>query len=96
LLDYESQELIKANFATKTEGFLIREANNIRIIQNLQDKQISWDTLLKFNFDSSNNFYLNCNISQKENEDKNNYINWGNMSWFIVKFLKTTEGAAVI
>lgn len=95
LLDYESLDLIKANFTTRTESFLIRQANNVRLISSLQEKQSNAGLLLKLSFDV-NNFYLGCNEAKRDEKDKNSTINWGEVSWFIVKMLKNSEGETVL
>lgn len=98
LLDYESIDLIKANFSTKSESCLIRNSNNVRLINSSQEKEASSShLLLKITFDSDN-FYINCNYNRKEeadNQGKMNY-NWGDLSWFIVKLQKTVKGETVI
>lgn len=95
LLDYESQDLIKANFTSKSESFLIRQANNVRLVRNLQEKDSNTGSLLKLSFDV-NNFYININEAKRDEKDKNSFINWGEVSWFIVKMLKSSEGETVI
>ncbi len=94
LLDYESQDLIKTNFTTRTESFLIRQANNVRLIPSLQQKESNAGLLLKLSFDV-NSFYLSCNEAKRDEKDKNSTINWGEVSWFIVKMLKNSEGETV-
>lgn len=95
LLDYESQDLIRANFTTKTESYLIRQANNVRLIRSLHEKESNAGLLLKLSFDV-NNFYLSCNEPKRDEKDKNSNINWGEVSWFIVKMLKNPEGEMVL
>ena len=94
LLDYESQDLIKSNFATKTECFLIRDANNIRLVKSLQEKGSNSSLISRLTFDA-NNFYINSNDVKRDEKDKNSNINWGEIPWFIVKMLKTSEGENV-
>ena len=51
--------------------------------------------LLKLTFDNNSNFFLNANNIKKEENDKSTNINWGEMSWLIVKLLKNSHGETV-
>ena len=52
--------------------------------------------LFKFNV-KSNDFYINCNTNRTEEKENINLntMNWGEMSWFIIKTLKDKKSENV-
>jgi len=68
------------------------------MLQNIKEIEPSANILLKLSLDS-NNFYANCKNYKTEDKEKennlNDSVNWGEMSWFIVKMLKTSQGENV-
>jgi hypothetical protein len=60
----------------------------------LEEKQANDTLLLKLSFDV-NNFYLNANDGKRDEKDIST-VNWGEVSWFIVKMLTSSEAETVI
>jgi hypothetical protein len=73
---------------------LIRNANNIRLVKSLQEKESNASLISRLTL-NANNFFINSNDVKRDEKDKNSIINWGEVPWFIVKMLKTSEGENV-